>query len=97
MKKFTLHCLQSAKKFPVEHAVTNIGRSSDCLIQTPKWDKTASRVHASLVKTHDENWIIADLHSLNGVYLNGERVSYAEVQNEDIIKIGKMEFLAEFI
>ncbi|MEM1446078.1 MAG: ATP-binding protein [Planctomycetota bacterium] len=56
-----------------DHEPQQIGRSSESL---PLTDRTISRRHAEL--TPDEGkWIIRDLHSANGTFVNGVRVTDA--------------------
>lgn len=58
-------------RFRIERASVHIGRSehSDFRLQ----DKSVSAAHASLTRRGD-GWIVLDLRSTNGTYLNGERI-----------------------
>ncbi len=64
-----------------------IGRSSDCDIVLTH--ETVSRVHAKVIKTAEGRFLIMDTGSLNGVYVNGKKVSRAEIGVEDKIYIGR--------
>lgn len=68
---------------PDEPAV--IGRSSD---QIHLSDHTASRRHAE-IRPDNGSWLLVDLNSSNGTYLNGQRViSPAVLRHGDQIKVG---------
>jgi len=68
---------------PDEPAV--IGRSSD---QVPLTDTSASRKHAE-IRPVDGSWVLVDLNSSNGTYLNGQRIlSPTVVHHGDQIKVG---------
>jgi len=84
----TLHVLQGPDKgrtyqTPDEPAV--IGRSSD---QIHLSDQTASRRHAE-IRPDNGSWLLLDLNSSNGTYLNGQRViSPTPLRHGDQIKVG---------
>ncbi len=84
----TLYVLQGPDKgrtyqTPDEPAV--IGRSSD---QIPLTDNSSSRWHAEL-RPENGSWILADLRSSNGTYLNGQRVlAPTALKHGDQIKVG---------
>jgi two-component system NtrC family sensor kinase len=62
-----------------------IGRGSD---QVPLTDQTVSRRHAEL-KCADGTWILRDLNSANGTYINGARIQEpTRLKNGDQIKLG---------
>ncbi len=67
-----------------------IGRSHDSDILLD--DVTVSRKHAVLEKV-DNDYIVSDLSSLNGTYVNGEIVNSSKLKNGDKIQIGKYIFL----
>jgi len=74
------------RRFELPDAPTLIGRGSD---QLPLTDNTVSRRHAEL---HPRNgdWILKDLGSSNGTYINGIRVdnTYA-IKLGDQIRVGR--------
>lgn len=84
----TLHVLQGPDKgrtyrTPNEPAV--IGRSSDQIHLT---DHGASRRHAE-IRPANGSWVLVDLNSSNGTYLNGQRViSPITLKHGDQIKVG---------
>jgi hypothetical protein len=62
-----------------------IGRSSRC--QLVLADDTVSRRHAEL-RIEDGRWLLRDLGSSNGTWVNGRRVMEAEVRPGDLIQLG---------
>jgi pSer/pThr/pTyr-binding forkhead associated (FHA) protein len=67
-----------------ERAVV-IGRSTECDIQLGV--QNVSRRHAR-VYFHDEEYLIEDLGSTNGVFVNGIKVVKCVLRNNDQIEIG---------
>jgi pSer/pThr/pTyr-binding forkhead associated (FHA) protein len=79
------------EKFLIKRDVLTIGRSSDSDILLD--DITVSRQHALIEKIPD-GFLIKDLESLNGTYLNGEIINEAVLLKKgDKIQIGKYIFL----
>jgi pSer/pThr/pTyr-binding forkhead associated (FHA) protein len=70
---------------PLTGAVTRIGRgvSSDVLIDDP----TVSRRHALVVR-REETLVLLDDRSMNGTWLNGERITEAPLRDGDVIQLG---------
>lgn len=65
-----------------------IGRGSDCDIILPE-QQSISRRHASIEKKGN-HYILSDLDSLNGTYLNGKRINGSEkITESDTIFIGR--------
>lgn len=54
-------------------------------------DITVSRQHANFLRD-GEQWVLVDLGSLNGTYVNRQRVDRVELNNGDEIQIGKYRF-----
>jgi sigma-B regulation protein RsbU (phosphoserine phosphatase) len=78
---------------PLEGQTVSIGRASDCSI--PIKDRYLSRRHAEIVSLSD-GWVLKDLGSANGTYLNGNRVERDERLNPgDRIRLGDTEILFE--
>lgn len=77
-------------RFPLDVGTEySIGRSPESSIFLD--DVTVSRRHA--VVTHSTNgWQIEDATSLNGTYVNRNRVDVAVLANEDEVQIGKYRF-----
>jgi hypothetical protein len=69
---------------------TTIGRSPDCDIFLD--DVTVSRRHAEVARS-DEGVTVKDLGSLNGSYVNGERVDERTLSTGDEVQIGRFKLL----
>jgi serine phosphatase RsbU (regulator of sigma subunit)/pSer/pThr/pTyr-binding forkhead associated (FHA) protein len=79
---------QSLQDSPV-----SIGRASECSI--PIKDRYLSRHHAELIAV-DGSWLLKDLGSVNGTYLNGTRVERdVPLKAGDRIRMGDTEILFE--
>ncbi len=76
--------------WPIDNFVT-IGRSAGCTISIPD-DEFSSSVHCRLTKT-DTNYLIEDLGSTNGTFLNGKILNSPAVVSEgDEISAGRSRF-----
>jgi pSer/pThr/pTyr-binding forkhead associated (FHA) protein len=69
-----------------------IGRHMDADVRLPLPD--VSRRHCRFVFA-DKSWQVFDLNSLNGVYVNGERVEQAMLRQDDVIRIGSYTFTVD--
>jgi FHA domain/zinc-ribbon domain len=80
----------AGSKFFIDSDTTNIGRhpKSDIFLD----DITVSRRHAEIVRA-DERFRLQDVGSLNGTYVNRERVEEGELQTGDEIQIGKFKLV----
>jgi pSer/pThr/pTyr-binding forkhead associated (FHA) protein len=65
---------------------TLIGRSPECDIFLD--DVTVSRRHAELI-AEGERFVIRDLGSLNGTFVNRQRIESTELADDDEVQIGK--------
>ncbi|MBK5116074.1 MAG: FHA domain-containing protein [Thermoleophilia bacterium] len=72
---------------------SRIGRSPMAEIRLA--DPTVSRRHALIVRTEDERLRVLDDRSLTGIYLNGERVRWAELRDGDELMIGGVNLLVK--
>lgn len=66
--------------------VQQIGRESVNEIVVP--DINISRVHAEIHREQNGIWVITDLGSTNGLYINGRKVSEAPLRDADMITLG---------
>lgn len=75
--------------FALEGSVTTLGRhpQSDIFLD----DITVSRRHAEISKS-PSGYVLTDIGSLNGTYLNRARVEEADVRHGDEVQIGKYRF-----
>jgi pSer/pThr/pTyr-binding forkhead associated (FHA) protein len=71
----------------------SVGRVPDNDIQLD--DFTVSRQHAVFVK-QGAAWLVRDLGSLNGTYVNNERVDESVVEHGDALQIGRFHLIAFF-
>ncbi|AFK86256.1 MULTISPECIES: FHA domain-containing protein [Thermoanaerobacterium] len=70
--------------------VTTIGRADDCDIVVD--NPYVSSKHA-MIRKKGKKYIIQDLNSTNGTFVNGRRVkNIARLKNEDVIKLGNEEY-----
>jgi len=76
----------AGETFTLAASPTTIGRSPDCAIFLD--DVTVSRKHAVFTKD-GERWKLEDQGSLNGTFVNRERVETADMSDGDEIQIGK--------
>jgi pSer/pThr/pTyr-binding forkhead associated (FHA) protein len=87
-----LHVLSGARAgvvLTITGEVTVLGRGPDTDLRfSPETDLEVSARHAALVRTHD-GWILRDLESRNGTFLNGKRVhGDSVVRDGDRIGLG---------
>ena len=74
--------------------VTRIGRKAknkDATVVFNIKDGSVSRQHAEIYPSNDDNWLIKDLGSTNGTYVNGEEITLEPVKlnKGDTIGIGR--------
>lgn len=74
-------------RFLLDHEVTNAGRSPKADIFLD--DVTVSRKHSQFIAGDNGTHIVRDSGSLNGTYVNRERVDQAELSSGDEVQIGK--------
>lgn len=78
---------------PLQGPAVSIGRASDCSI--PIKDRYLSRKHAEII-SNGNSWVLKDLGSANGTYLNGSRVERDEqLKTGDRIRLGDTEIVFE--
>ncbi|GAA4487312.1 FHA domain-containing protein [Microbacterium panaciterrae] len=73
-------------RYLLDTAVTTVGRHPEADIFFD--DVTVSRRHAEVIRT-GAAFEIVDQRSLNGTYVNGERVDRSELRNGFEIRVGK--------
>ena len=84
----------SGSKFALDEPLVTAGRHPDSVIFLD--DITVSRRHAEVRQVAGGGYEVADVGSLNGTYLNRERVETAPLKDGDELQIGtfKLLFLA---
>lgn len=80
-------------RFSLDGDQVTVGRVPGNDIQLD--DVTVSRQHAVLVR-QGAAWLVRDLGSLNGTYVNSERVDESVVQHGDEVQIGRFRLVAFF-
>ena len=82
------------KKQELKHFLS-IGRDQNNLLVLE--DHFVSRRHARIEKQNpSNNYILKDMNSQNGVFLNGSRIKTAILNNNDNIQIGSQQFTFSF-
>ena len=77
---------QLLKTVETDKEIITIGRNEVNDIQVD--NLSVSKKHATITKENDR-YIIEDLKSTNGTYLNEKTISRAELNDQDLITIGK--------
>lgn len=77
---------ESGIRYPITNTTWRIGRTRDNELVLD--DKSVSRKHAEIQRYRNGNFIIYDVDSLNGVFVNSEQVKKKKLQEGDIIEIG---------
>ncbi len=68
--------------------IINLGRTADSTILLD--DDYASSRHAQLTQRDAETWVITDLESTNGTYVNGQKITEPTALTvNDIVRIGR--------
>jgi len=83
----------SGKKIPLLPMTMSIGREHDNNIELK--DPDVGRYHARILYDRGR-FVLEDLESSNGTWLNGEKISEAALKNGDRIKIGETELAIDF-
>ncbi len=80
----------AGSQFLIEKDVTTAGRhpESDIFLD----DITVSRRHAEL-RRKDSKWFVHDMGSLNGTYVNRDRVDNTQLASGDELQIGKFKLV----
>ena len=78
---------QQGRSVPVEPTI-NLGRAADSTLLLD--DDYASARHAQLIQQDATTWLISDLNSTNGTYVNGKPITEpTKVTIGDVVRIGK--------
>jgi pSer/pThr/pTyr-binding forkhead associated (FHA) protein len=84
------HGPNAGSTFLLGSDVTTAGRNTDSSVFLD--DVTVSRKHAEFRRKGSE-WFVHDLGSLNGTYVNRERVDVAKLASGDEVQIGKFKLV----
>ncbi|HTO00501.1 MAG TPA: FHA domain-containing protein [Microthrixaceae bacterium] len=78
-------------RFAISTELTRIGRDTRSEIFLD--DITVSRNHAEVRREPDGQYSLTDLGSLNGTYLDGERITHALLREGAQVQVGKFRFV----
>ncbi len=84
---------QSGKKIPLLPMTMTIGREHDNNIEIK--DEEVARYHARIVY-QDSRFVLQDLNSSTGTWVNGEQITETPLNNNDKIRLGKTEIIIDF-
>ncbi len=73
-------------RYPITRTIWRIGRSKDNELSLN--DTSLSRRHAEIHRNNNGSFDIIDMNSMNGVYINNEKVGKTELHEGDVIEIG---------
>lgn len=78
-------------RYPIKQTTVRIGRHGDNELSLG--NTSVSNHHAELHRRRDGQFVIVDLDSLNGVYVNGKQTKTSLLVNGDAIDIGEVKLL----
>lgn len=78
---------QAGDRFVLATDVTRLGRHPDSEISLD--DITVSRRHAEIHRRADGRYDVRDAGSLNGTYVNQERIDHVVLEHGDEVQVGK--------
>lgn len=81
----------AGSRFVLDQDVVSAGRHPDSHIFLD--DVTVSRRHAEVARTGGGGYLVRDVGSLNGTYLNRERIDEAPIDNGDELQIGRFKLV----
>lgn len=77
---------KTIKEFRFTKGPIYIGRHVHSQVFLP--DREVSRQHAVIYAARQGNWVVEDLESANGTYLNGKKIHQAQIKSGDGLRIG---------
>jgi adenylate cyclase len=77
---------EKGTRYPITNTTWRIGRTRDNELTLP--DKSVSRRHAEIHRYSNGTFIVFDVDSLNGVYVNDEKIKKKKLEEGDILEIG---------
>jgi pSer/pThr/pTyr-binding forkhead associated (FHA) protein len=80
------------RAFELNVGVIVMGRRPECDLRIPLMD--VSRRHCSL-DIHGDSFVLRDLGSSNGTFVNGQRIEEVQLKSGDNIQIGPLTFIFE--
>ena len=73
-------------RYPITRSIWRIGRGKDNELRLD--DTSISRRHAEIHRNTNGTFDIIDMNSMNGIYINNEKVGKAVLQEGDVLEIG---------
>lgn len=83
------------KTYDLDDPVITVGRLPENTISVANMG--FSRRHFRIEQDGERNYVVTDLNSLNGTYVNNKRVKTATLNHGDVISIGKHSMVFEII
>jgi hypothetical protein len=77
---------ESKARYPITRTTCRLGRSKNNEITLR--DSSVSRRHAEIHRDKGDEFTLIDLNSLNGVYVNNEKIGRHKLKEGDIVEIG---------
>jgi adenylate cyclase len=77
---------KTIKEFRFTKGPIYIGRHVHSQVFLP--DRDVSRQHAVIYATREGNWVVEDLESANGTYVNGKKIHQVQLKGGDGLRIG---------
>jgi hypothetical protein len=76
----------SGERHSITSAAFRIGRHADN--ELPISDASMSRHHAQIQLKRDGTFLVTDLESMNGVFVNEKRITSSPVKHGDLVELG---------
>jgi pSer/pThr/pTyr-binding forkhead associated (FHA) protein len=77
---------KTVKEFRFTSGPVYIGRHVHSQVFLP--DREVSRQHVALFANREGQWVVEDLESANGTYLNGKKIHQAQLKSGDGLRVG---------
>ncbi len=77
---------ETKKRYPITRTTCRLGRSKNNEITLR--DSSVSRRHAEIHRDQGDEFTLIDLNSLNGVFVNNEKIGRYKLKEGDILEIG---------
>lgn len=82
----------SLREVKLRRPRTVVGRKKGCKVRIRAGG--VSRIHCVLLR-QDNQIVVKDLTSTNGTFVNGQRVTMAELQAGDVLRVGPLQFMIQ--
>ncbi len=85
--------MERMEDYRIESDTTRVGKETQMELRIPK--ETISRFHARITRGKDGEYVLEDMNSTNGTYVNDEILSYKErkvLQSNDIVRFADVKY-----